>query len=288
MTYQALWQSLTDQYDESEAKDITRLVLESRFGLTLTDIALGKVEQLEPADEQLLRDLFAGLRDGQPVQYVLGEAWFYGRRFHVEPGVLIPRPETEELCHLVLAGLPSTWKGTILDIGSGSGCIAVTLAAERELASVTAWDLSPHALAVAQGNAKLIGVANDHSLQQPLKGVVFRQVDALNAPADEEQWDIIVSNPPYVCEQEKALMRKNVLDFEPPEALFVPDEDPLRFYRAIGRYATKALKAGGQLFFELNERLANETKELLADMGLANIIIYKDQYGKDRFISACK
>lgn len=287
MTYQALWQSLTDQYDESEAKAITRLVLESRFGLTLTDIALGKVEQLEPADEQLLRDLFAGLRDGQPVQYVLGEAWFYGRRFHVEPGVLIPRPETEELCHLVLAGLPSTWKGTILDIGTGSGCIAVTLAAELPKAAVTAWDVSDEALSIARYNARLNGVLKQQSISYR-KDVSFRQVDALCPPADEEQWDIIVSNPPYVCEQEKALMRKNVLDFEPPEALFVPDEDPLRFYQAIGRYATKALKAGGQLFFELNERHANETKELLADMGLANIIIYKDQYGKDRFISACK
>ena len=287
MTYQALWQSLTDQYDESEAKDITRLVLESRFGLTLNDIALGKVEQLEPADEQLLRDLFAGLRDGQPVQYALGEAWFYGRRFHVEPGVLIPRPETEELCHLVLAGLPSTWKGTILDIGSGSGCIAVTLAAELPKAAVTAWDVSDEALSIARYNARLNGVLKQQSISYR-KDVCFRQVDALCPPDDEEQWDIIVSNPPYVCEQEKALMRKNVLDFEPPEALFVPDEDPLRFYRAIGRYATMALKAGGQLFFELNERHANETKELLAGMGLANIIIYKDQYGKDRFISACK
>ena len=290
MTYQYLWHSLTGLYDESEAKAVVRLLLASRFGMSLTDIAMGKVEQLPAADEQVLEGLLADLKAGRPVQYVLGESWFCGRRFHVGQSVLIPRPETEELCRYVIDSLAHRQASgglNVLDIGTGSGCIAVTLAAELPNAAVEAWDLSEEALAVARHNAILNGVLTPGSVGR--RGdVCFRQIDALNAPDDTECWDVIVSNPPYVCEREKNQMRKNVLDFEPHIALFVPDDDPLRFYRSIGRYARKALKPGGQLFFEINEHFANEMELLLQGQGFTDVIVFKDQFGKDRCVRACR
>ena len=224
----------------------------------------------------------------EPVQYVLGVAEFGGRQFRVAPGVLIPRPETLELCQWVQEerkeerlrvgerslGMRGERRGiTILDIGTGSGCIACTLAAELPVAQVTAWDISEAALSVARENAKRTNVH-----------VSFEQVDALNIPLTPDKWDIIISNPPYICEQERAAMERHVLDYEPSLALFVPDDDPLLFYRAIADYARQSLTAGGSLFFEINPLYAEQLKSLLSAMSYHHIEVRDDQYGKPRMI----
>ncbi len=282
MTYRAFWQALTAVYPEEEARWIVRLVMETKYHLTQADLLMGREQLLDDAE---LRALCSRLQTGEPVQYVLGEAMFYGRSFLVKPGVLIPRPETEELCRWIIEEMTSDryevidGSTSILDIGTGSGCIACTLAAELPQAKVTAWDISAQALQIAAENAKRTSVH-----------VSFETVDILTRslmPATP-YLDLIVSNPPYVCEHEKAQMAPNVVDYEPPLALFVPDDDPLLFYRAIGHFATKALKPGGQLFFELNAMNAQPTAELLAEQGFSNISLKEDQFGKQRFIRACR
>ena len=266
MSYEELWKPLTKLYDAREAKAIARLVMEERFGLTMADVLCGKT-----GDDAVLRHIQQRLLQGEPVQYVLGVAEFGGRQFRVAPGVLIPRPETLELCQWV-----EEERGiTILDIGTGSGCIACTLAAELPEAQVTAWDISEAALSVARENAKRTNVH-----------VSFEQVDALNIPLTPDKWDIIISNPPYVCEQERAAMERHVLDYEPSLALFVPDDDPLLFYRAIADYARQSLTAGGSLFFEINPLYAEQLKSLLSAMSYHHIEVRDDQYGKPRMIKA--
>ena len=266
MSYEELWKPLTRLYDAREAKAIARLVMEDRFGLTMADVLCGKT-----GDDAVLRHIQQRLLQGEPVQYVLGVAEFGGRQFRVAPGVLIPRPETLELCQWV-----EEERGiTILDIGTGSGCIACTLAAELPEAQVTAWDISEAALSVARENAKRTNVH-----------VSFEQVDALNIPPTSDKWDIIVSNPPYVCEQERAAMERHVLDYEPSLALFVPDDDPLLFYRAIADYARQSLTAGGSLFFEINPLYAEQLKSLLSAMSYHHIEVRDDLYGKPRMIKA--
>lgn len=272
MTYREFWQSMTAVYDESEARAVALMVLEKRFGLSMADVLCGK-----SGDEQELLLIQHRLLTGEPVQYVLGSAEFGGRQFFVEPGVLIPRPETYELCQWVLECLPADSKKTILDIGTGSGCIACTLAAERTETEVTGWDISEKALAVAQRNAHHTGVHLTLEVQ-----------DALNAPTDNNRWDIIVSNPPYICERERTGMERNVLDYEPSEALFVPDDNPLLFYRAIARYASKALKKGGCLFFEINALYAQETESMLLAEGFPIVETRRDLFGKERFIKATR
>lgn len=268
MTFEEFWKPLTAIYEAGEAKAIARLVMEVRFGLSMTDVVFGKTG--EDAEMQALQQR---LLTGEPVQYVLGEADFGGRTFHVEPGVLIPRPETYELCKWSLPPTPSKWKGHILDIGTGSGCIACTLAAEMPNAEVTAWDISDDALRIASENAKRTNVH-----------VSFKKVDVLNTPfLYSEGLDIIVSNPPYICNKERAKMERNVLDHEPPLALFVPDDDPLLFYRAIARYAAKALKPGGALFFEINPLYASEMQQMLGEEGFSHTEVRNDQFGKQRF-----
>lgn len=266
MSYEELWKPLTKLYDAREAKAVARLVMEERFGLTMADVLCGKT-----GDDAVLRHIQQRLLQGEPVQYVLGVAEFGGRQFRVAPGVLIPRPETLELCQWV-----EEERGiTILDIGTGSGCIACTLAAELPEAQVTAWDISEAALSVARENAKRTNVH-----------VSFEQVDALNIPPTSDKWDIIVSNPPYVCEQERAAMERHVLDYEPSLALFVPDDDPLLFYRAIADYARQSLTAGGSLFFEINPLCAEQLKSLLSAMSYHHIEVRDDLYGKPRMIKA--
>ena len=274
MTFRDFWQPLSQLYEAEEARAIARLVMERRFGLSMTDIACGAVEGIE---EKELTAIASRLITGEPVQYVLGEAAFCGRMFHVEPGVLIPRPETEGLIDLLFDNLLFDDLGSILDIGTGSGCIACTVALEmesRKLDStyVTAWDISDRAIAVARSNALALGAK-----------VNVEKQDMLTPPDDVHRWDIIVSNPPYVCEHEKMAMHQNVLDHEPAEALFVPDDDPLLFYRAIGRYAVRALKPGGALLLEINPLYANELQELLSATGFAGVEIHEDVFGKKRF-----
>ena len=277
MTYEDLWRPLEGQYGASEAKAIARLVLEQRFHLSLADILCGKLALLSDSDMQWLQAAAARLQQGEPVQYVLGEVLFCGRRFHVEPGVLIPRPETEELCRWITACEPSA--RSILDIGTGSGCIACTLAAELPAAEVTAWDISTVALSIAQENAKRTHVH-----------VSFERQDVLHMPASDtlQQFDVIVSNPPYVCMKERGTMDAHVLDYEPHVALFVPDDDPLLFYRSITLYAASALNPTGTLYFEINPLYATELKTMLQDAGYKDIIIRKDFLDKQRFIRACK
>ena len=265
-------------YDIREAQAVARLVLEERYSLTLADVLCGRM-----GDERELLQIQARLLQGEPVQYVLGEAMFGGRRFHVAPGVLIPRPETFELCQWVMTAdalKPASEAATeqsaakILDIGTGSGCIACTLAAELPHTQVTAWDISDDALRIAKSNAEALGV-----------NVKFEQVDVLST-LHPILWNIIVSNPPYICERERTSMEGRVVDYEPEGALFVPDDDPLLFYRAIARYARQTLTPGGGLFFEINPLYVNELEQLLTDSGFASVESRNDQFGKIRFTKA--
>ena len=346
MTYNQLWKRLTAIYNEREAQAIVRTVLDALFGMSLTDICLGKVTQLSADDTTRLEKIMQRLEKSEPVQYVLGAGWFAGRLFDVAPGVLIPRPETEDLVkwacdeakekekednskeergkeekevskkgeapqkeeQLLSSPLKEEEEGlrkgkdasqkeeqhlssllksnkevsekgeevphpSILDIGTGSGCIAITVALALPQARVTAWDISTDALAIAAGNAHRLGAS-----------VRFEHQDALSAPDDEERWDVIVSNPPYICDKERADMSDNVLSYEPELALFVPDSDPLLFYRAIARYASKALKPGGRLLFETNTAYAHEVAQAMANEGFTAIEVRNDCFGKPRMV----
>ena len=273
MTYPEFWRSLTALYSEGEAKAIARLVMEEHFGLSMADVLCSKM-----GDEAELRQIHRRLLTGEPVQYVLGRAEFGGRWFHVAPGVLIPRPETYELCQWVL--VENRGEERILDIGTGSGCIACTLAAELPHAEVSAWDISETALAIAQSNAQRLNV-----------NVTFSQIDILQLSIINCQlsiYDIIISNPPYICQQEREAMERNVLDYEPSLALFVPDDDPLLFYRAIAGYARQALKPGGTLYFEINPLYAAALQSLLSKMAYHAITLREDQYGKPRMMKAIR
>ena len=275
MTYPEFWRPLTALYGEGEAKAIARLVMEEHFGLSMADVLCGRM-----GDEAELRQIQQRLLTGEPVQYVLGRAEFGGRWFHVAPGVLIPRPETYELCQWCLPSDPSGWRGNILDIGTGSGCIACTLAAELPHAKVAAWDISEAALAIAQDNARRLHV-----------NVTFSQIDILQLSMINCQlsiYDTIISNPPYICQRERTAMERNVLDYEPSLALFVPDDDSLLFYRAIADYARQALKPGGALYFEINPLYAAELQSLLSKMTYHAIELREDQYGKPRMMKAIR
>ena len=296
-TYQQLWQSLTPLYDAGEAQAIVRTVLDVKYGMTLTDIICGKVNEISADEERKLEEIIIRLQKGEPVQYVLGEADFAGRPFHVEPGVLIPRPETAELCQWIEKDMieksivssedsPEDSSGNspqatddarqILDICTGSGCIAITLGLNIPNSEVTGWDISEDALRIAQGNVEMLKARN----------VRIEYQDALALPKAAEAADLIVSNPPYICEKEKADMEKNVLEHEPSLALFVPDEDPLKFYRAIAEYASSALKSGGALYFEINPIYEKETREMLLKLDFKDIETKKDAFGKKRMMRA--
>ena len=280
-TYQQFWQSLTPLYDAGEAQAIVRTVLDVEYGMSLTDIICGKVNELSSDEERNLEEIIARLQNGEPVQYVLGEADFAGRTFHVEPGVLIPRPETAELCQWIeeeVSSLKADERKQILDICTGSGCIAITLGLNIPNSEVTGWDISEDALRIAQGNVEMLKAGN----------VRIEYQDALMLPKAAETADIIVSNPPYICEKEKADMEKNVLEHEPSIALFVPDEDPLKFYRAIAEYASSALKPEGALYFEINPIYEKETREMLEELGFKDIETKEDAFGKKRMMKAKK
>lgn len=282
MSYHEFWRQLAQVYDDGEAKALARMVYELRFGLTLSDIYLGKDTQLSADYQTELAEIAQRLLRHEPVQYVLGQADFYGRTLHVEPGVLIPRPETEELCRWIVKDEVLRTKHdafSILDIGTGSGCIAITLAAELPQAEVTAWDISKEALHIASENASSNGVK-----------VTFQQVDILNTHPSPLtfKWDLIVSNPPYICNMERATMEENVLNHEPHIAIFVPDDDPLLFYRAIAQYGQEALKPGGWLYFEINPLYALPLGNMLSSMSYHNIETQNDQYDKQRMIRARK
>ncbi|MBR6015839.1 MAG: peptide chain release factor N(5)-glutamine methyltransferase [Prevotella sp.] len=294
--YRELCRRIAEKYGLDEARAIVRLVLGERFGLSMADILCDKVTELSADDRTELEKIMLRLENGEPVQYVLGFAEFCDRRFSVGPEVLIPRPDTEELCRWMSSGVQEFRSSgvqnegdfTILDIGTGSGCIAITLAAELPDAQVSAWDISEKALATARKNADFIGVNVD-----------FEQIDILNDAAKKtplsngrgaggEAFDIIVSNPPYVCQTEKSSMKPHVLEYEPHVALFVPDDDPLLFYRAIADFAVHALKPNGWLYFELNPLYINDLKTMLSERNFDEIEEKCDQFGKKRMIRAKK
>ena len=300
MEYEELWHRLTHIYDAGEAKAIVRWVLDVRFDMSWTDILCGKVTELSAHDQTELEKIMQRLEKGEPVQYVIGVADFFGRQFHVEPGVLIPRPETEDLCRWILASdkhgltrtvreIPHQSDANILDIGTGSGCIAITLALELPDAQVTAWDISDDALRIAAGNAKSLGANVTFKHRDVLDSSLFTLDSSLfTLHSSLPKWDLIVSNPPYICEKEKSAMECNVLDHEPHLALFVPDDDPLLFYRAIAQYAAEALKAQGSLFFEINPLYADDLARMLRMMSYHDISIRQDQFCKPRFLKATK
>ncbi len=283
MTYRELWQSLTSRYTESEAKAVARYLLEVGYNLSMTDILSGGTERL-PADE--MEENRRRLLNGEPVQYVIGKAEFGGRIFKVSPAVLVPRPETYELCQWVEEEESGKRREerdySLLDIGTGSGCIAITLALDMPYAKVEAWDISEKALNIARQNAESLNAQ-----------VHFRQVDALNEPTEDSSLftlhsslNIIISNPPYICKQEATAMEAHVLDHEPHQALFVPDNDPLLFYRAIAQYGKSALVAGGWLYFEINPLYHEVLEKMLDEMGYFGIEMRKDQFGQWRFARA--
>lgn len=263
---------LQQVYSAGEARSIYRMVMEQRFGLTQTDLLLGKDTELSPNDTTELENIVQRLLLGEPVQYILGECRFLGRQFHVSPEVLIPRPETEELVELVLRTMPPASR--ILDIGTGSGCIAISLALEGHL--VTATDVSEGALSVARKNAESLHAS-----------VHFKHENILHSTESQEQWNAIVSNPPYICRSEAKEMEELVLKNEPHLALFVPDEDPLLFYRAIAQYGTKHLAVDGHIFFEINRLYGKDVMDMLAENGYRNIEIHTDQYGNNRIVEGC-
>ena len=323
-TYQQLWQSLTPLYDAGEAQAIVRTVLDVKYGMTLTDIICGKVNEISADEERKLEEIIIRLQKGEPVQYVLGEADLAGRPFHVEPGVLIPRPETAELCQWIEKDMieksivssedsPEDSSGNspqatddaslILDICTGSGCIAITLGLNIPNSEVTGWDISEDALRIAQGNVEMMKAGNvriEHQDALALPKAAETDNEKMKGNDDKEvvkpkgkaktpstqKWDLIVSNPPYICEKEKADMEKNVLEHEPSLALFVPDEDPLKFYRAIAEYASSALKSGRALYFEINPIYEKETREMLLKLDFKDIETKEDAFGKKRMMRA--
>ena len=299
-TYQEFWQSLTPLYDAGEAQAIVRTVLDVEYGMTLTDIICGKVNELSSDEERNLEEIITRLQNGEPVQYVLGEADFAGRTFHVEPGVLIPRPETAELCQWIeedVSSLKADERKQILDICTGSGCIAITLGLTIPNSEITGWDISEDALRIAQGNVEMLKAGNvrieyQDALMLPKAAEAEEAAEISEATKSESSlskgWNVIVSNPPYICEKEKADMEKNVLEHEPSIALFVPDEDPLKFYRAIAEYASSALKPEGALYFEINPIYEKETREMLEELGFKDIETKEDAFGKKRMMKAKK
>ena len=297
-TYQQFWQSLTPLYDAGEAQAIVRTVLDVEYGMTLTDIICGKVNELSSDEERNLEEIITRLQNGEPVQYVLGEADFAGRTFHVEPGVLIPRPETAELCQWIeeeVSSLDADDPKQILDICTGSGCIAITLGLTLPNSEVTGWDISEDALRIAQGNVEMLKARNvrieyQDALMLPKAAEAAEAAEISEAAESSlsKSWNIIVSNPPYICEKEKADMEKNVLEHEPSIALFVPDKEPLKFYRAIAEYASSALKSEGALYFEINPIYEKEIREMLEELGFKDIKTKEDAYGKKRMMKAMK
>ena len=269
--YLNLRAALEPLYGEGEARAIAFLILEDAFGLSRTDIYVGKVRQFSVDERIRLQTMCEQLKAGVPVQYVLGQAWFCGRVFEVTPAVLIPRPETEELVAWAAEQISCN---RILDAGTGSGCIAVSLKLQLPDSQVEAWDISAEALAVAQRNAERLGA-----------GVRFVRQDLLGAWNEDEVFDLIVSNPPYICERERAEMEHHVLDHEPGTALFVPDDDALLFYRALAEHAVAgALREGGRLMVEINSAYGPETAALFERCGLHGVELRKDEFGNDRMV----
>ena len=267
-------QALAEAYPEGEVRAFVRILFEEWLHYSTVDIYLRADSEVPDFVEQKMRRAVERLLAHEPIQHIVGVAHFHGHRFKVDRHTLIPRPETEQLVDMIIDQNPAT-DLRVLDIGTGSGCIAISLARAMKFAQVTAFDVSQAALDVAAGNASALGAK-----------VKFCLTDILSAKPTDNQFDIIVSNPPYICHSEKSQMESNVLLYEPHTALFVPDDDPLLFYRAIAQYASRALSPNGKLYFEINAAYGNATAQLLKQHGFTDIEIVRDFYGRDRFVSA--
>lgn len=266
-------EGLANKYTAGEIKALTRILAIELLGVSQMAYFLKDDFTLTAEQEALLCNAIVRLQKQEPIQYILGYSDFCGLRFKVTPATLIPRPETSELVEWIAS--EATGYESILDIGTGSGCIAISLAYKLPQSKVTAWDISNEALAVATENSK----ANSQT-------VTFEQVDILAYEPKGEQFDIIVSNPPYIKENEKEAMHANVLDWEPHTALFVPNNDPLLFYRIIAKKGLQILTPGGRLYFEINRAHGKETMEMLAALGYTSIELRKDFAENDRMIRA--
>ncbi len=323
MTYSEIWHRIATSYDDGEARAIARILIEELFGLSYADIVCGATEQLSADDTLRLDTAVRRIEQGEPLQHVLGYADFCGNRFCVNGSVLIPRPETEwlvdegaKLMDGCIASDETQHKAPhspkrILDIGTGSGCIAISLKLRLGDAYVEAWDISEEALRTAQDNADALkaevvfrkrdalkaeeeccseeeclqggALVSSAPTEQAMDSINYSEANILAAP-----WDLIVSNPPYICDSERSAMDDNVLLHEPHTALFVPDDDPLRFYRAIARYALLTLNTGGSLLFECNTRYVEATGTMLRDMGFEEVTVSDDCFCLPRFVRGRK
>lgn len=268
--------ALRGYYPETELLPMAKLLLTQVFGLSVVELYAGKDTIFPPNEQKRLDDILSRLQKQEPIQYIIGIEEFCGLTFEVDGHVLIPRPETGELVGWIVEEHPCG-SARILDIGTGSGCIAISLAKRLEEAEVVAWDVSEEALQVAGRNCRRNGVR-----------VTLELRDVLHAAPVGGPFDVMVSNPPYITEKEKAGMCANVLDWEPGLALFVPDDDPLLFYRRIAGLGREMLADGGRLYFEINRAYGRQTVEMLAGMGYRDIVLRKDLFGNDRMIKAEK
>ena len=266
---------LAEKYPQREAEQLMRILLEDLFGIDWNQQLMNPNLRIDEFQYYQLGEAVKRLLSGEPVQYVTGMARFNDQILKVSPAVLIPRPETEELVQRIGTNLPEEKPIRIWDIGTGSGCIAIALAKQFSNAEVIAFDVSEEALQIAMENAESNGAK-----------VTFVQDDVLHPTSDyfNQPVDLVVSNPPYVCDSERTAMEANVLDWEPEKALFVPDDDPLRFYCQILALAKKQLNPDGQVWFEINERMGVEMLSLCREMGFSNAEVLEDFAGKSRFV----
>lgn len=274
--HRSLMTRLTATLGEGEARATVRMLFDDVLGLSPTQVVLGADREVEPEIESLMSRMCGRIVGGEPPQYVTGRAMFMGMTLDVNDAVLIPRPETAGLVDLITDCVGDRADLRILDVGTGSGCIAIALARACRFARVTAVDISTRALEVAAANARRLA-----------PGVVTACLDILTAPLPEQPlYDIIVSNPPYIVPSEQAEMESRVVDHEPATALFVPEDDPLLFYRAIARYGVAALEPGGALFFEINPLFATPLQTMLLNAGYNDVTIDLDYLGRRRYCTA--
>ena len=262
-------------YPDSEAFSLAKMLLVEVFGFTTLELYGGKDKEFSGNHRVVLDEMLRRLQKNEPIQYIIGTENFCGLVFEVNPHVLIPRPETQELVEWIVDECRDKQTCRLLDIGTGSGCISISLANFLPQAEVESWDISEGALQVAHRNCERNGVK-----------VLLRQQDVLAAVPEGVRYDVIVSNPPYITEKEKSDMDANVLDWEPSTALFVPDEDPLLFYRKIAELGCEMLKEGGSLYFEINRAYGDETLRMLEALGYVQMELKKDSWGNDRMIKA--
>jgi release factor glutamine methyltransferase len=265
-------------YSPEEAESLARLILEHVTGLSRLQLHLNQSVPLPEPKIMQITEILNRLLTNEPIQYILGETEFFGLKFNVDPGVLIPRAETEELVDWIIHEQKGKCN-SLLDIGTGSGCIPIAIDKSTDINKIEGWDISGEALKIARSNALKNESKVSFSLQNIFKPT---GIDVLS------RWDVIVSNPPYVLMEEAALMERNVVEFEPHLALFVPDSDPLLFYRTIAQFAAAHLHLHGSLYFEINERMGEPIERLLREYGFEDIITRKDLQGKERMIRARK